>query len=34
MEAEWVTNVLNQAILIGTDDFKQQVKERSPTRKA
>jgi len=33
METEWVTNVLNQAVLIGTDDFKAQVAARDPKKR-
>ena len=33
METEWVANVLNQAVLIGTEDFKAQVAARDPKKR-
>jgi len=33
METEWVANVLNQAVLIGSDDFKRQVAARDPRKR-
>ncbi len=34
MEHEWVANVLNQAMLIGTEDFRQRVRSRLEAMKA